>query len=173
MTAAAPPPETPPPEAAPPPDPSTWRLPRLRVDADGVWHHEGAEITHEGILANLRDSLRVDDQGYHLQIGAVRVPVEVDDTPYAVIRVEATGDGLAVVLSDGMREPLGLDDLALGPREIPYCRVKAGRFPARFSRAAAWTLLQHAEEGTDPAAPVLRLPGGRRHVLPRGPRPSR
>jgi len=157
----------------PVPDPSTWTLPRLRIDADGQWLHEGAEITHEGILANLRDNLRVDEQGYHLQIGPVRVPVEVDDAPYAVVRVEPAGDALAVVLSDGTREPLDLAGLVLGPGEIPYCRVKAGRFPARFSRAAAWTLLQQAEEGPDAAAPVLRLPGGRRHAMPRAPRPAR
>ena len=34
-------------------DPSTWKLPRLRIDRDGLWYHEDAEVTHEGILATL------------------------------------------------------------------------------------------------------------------------
>ena len=53
----------------PAPDPSTWTLPRLRIDRDGAWFHDDAEVTHAGILANLRDSLRVDVEGHYLQIG--------------------------------------------------------------------------------------------------------
>ena len=60
-------------------DPSTWTLPRLRIDRDGAWYHDDAEVTHAGILANLRENLRVDEQGHYLQVGPARVPVEVED----------------------------------------------------------------------------------------------
>ena len=69
-------------------DPSTWKLPRLRIDRDGLWYHEDQEVTHEGILATLRDGLLRDAEGHYLQIGSVRVPVEVDDAPLVVIRAE-------------------------------------------------------------------------------------
>jgi len=29
-----------------PADPSTWKLPRLRIDREGAWFHEDEEITH-------------------------------------------------------------------------------------------------------------------------------
>jgi hypothetical protein len=150
---------------APPSDPSTWKLPRLRIDRDGAWYHDDAEITHAGILTNLRAGLQVDGQGHHLQVGPVRVPVEVEDAPFVVDRVEAEGDGLTVTLNDGSRERLALESLHVDERAIPRCRVKSGRFEARLSRAAAYQLLQLVEpgEGSGDAALVL---GGRRHPVP-------
>ena len=142
-------------------DPSTWKLPRLRIDRDGLWYHEDAEVTHEGILASLRDGLLRDADGHYLQIGPVRVPVEVDDAPLVVVRVEADGEGLAV-----RREPLRPETLRLGPGEIPYATVKEGRFQARFSRAAAYQLLQRLEDDPESGSAALVL-GPRRWIIPR------
>lgn len=152
---------TPPPAS----DPSTWTLPRLRIDRAGAWFHDDAEVTHAGILANLRDNLQVDDRGHYLQIGSVRVAVEVEDAPFVVERVEVEGTGLAATLNDMSRERLALDTLRVDERGIPRCRAKHGRFDARLSRAATYQLLQHAEypEGGGPAALVV---GGRRYPVP-------
>jgi hypothetical protein len=149
----------------PAPDPSTWTLPRLRIDRDGAWFHDDAEVTHAGILANLRDNLRVDAEGHYLQIGPVRVPVAVEDAPFVVERVEVEENGLAATLNDMSREPLALDTLRVDELGIPRCRVKNGRFDARLSRAATYQLLQRAEypEGGGPAALVV---SGRRYPVP-------
>jgi len=146
-------------------DPATWTLPRLRIDRDGAWYHDDAEVTHAGILANLRGNLQVDEQGHYLPIGPVRVPVEVEDAPFVVERVEVDGDRLAATLNDESREPLALDTLRIDERAIPRCRVKGGRFDARLSRAAAYQLLQHVEPGEGGARAALVL-GGRRHPVP-------
>jgi hypothetical protein len=145
-------------------DPSTWKLPRLRIDRDGGWLHEGEEITHEGILASLREGLQVDAAGHFLQIGPARVPVEVEDAPFAVVRFEADADGFALCLNDGSREALDPASIRLGEGDVPYCRVKDGRFDARFSRAAAWQLLQRVEAQPEGEAPRL-LVGGVRYAL--------
>ena len=145
-------------------DPSGWTLPRLRIDRDGGWTHEGEEVEHEGILASLREGLQVDAAGHFLQIGPVRVPVEVDDAPFAVVRFEAAGDGFVLWLIDGSREALDPATLRLGQGDVPYCRVKGGRFDARFSRAAAWQLLQHVDGPPDGGPPALAV-GGRRYPL--------
>ena len=144
-------------------DPSTWTLPRLRIDRDGAWYHDDAEVTHAGILANLRENLRVDEQGHHLQIGPARVPVEVEDTPFIVERVEAEGDGLTVTLNDLSREPLAIESLRVDERGIPRARVKGGRFAARLSRAATNQMQQFVQPGA--GGPVLVL-GGRRYRVP-------
>jgi hypothetical protein len=147
-------------------DPSTWKLPRLRIDRDGLWYHEDQEVTHEGILATLREGLLHDAEGHYLQIGPVRVPVAVDDAPLVVIRAEDDGDGLAVILNDGRREPLRLETLRLGPGEVPYATVREGRFRARFSRAAAYQLMQRLEDDPGSGSVALVL-GSRRWVIPR------
>ena len=147
-------------------DPSTWKLPRLRIDRDGLWYHEDTEVTHEGILASLRDGLLRDADGHYLQIGPVRVPVEVDDAPLVVVRVEADGEGLAVILNDGSREALQPETVRLGPGEVPYATVKEGRFQARFSRAAAYQLLQRLEDDPESGRAALVL-GPRRWIIPR------
>ena len=61
----------------------------FRIDRDGVWRHEGVEVTHPGVLRNLYLNLREDSEGYHLQAGPMRVPVEVEDAPFIVVRAAA------------------------------------------------------------------------------------
>ena len=143
---------------------STWKLPRLRIDREGAWFHEDEEVSHEGILASLREGLQVDPAGHFLQIGTVRVPVEVEDAPFMVVRFEAEGDGFALRLDDGSREALDPATLVLRQGDVPYCRVKGGRFEARFSRAAAWQLLQRLDTEPGGGAPTLAA-SGRRYAL--------
>jgi hypothetical protein len=145
-------------------DPSTWTLPRLRIDREGAWFQDGGEVTHEGMLAALRSALSRDDRGHFLEIGPVRVPVEVDDAPFVVLRAEPDGDRLALTLNDLTREALAPDTLRFGADGAPYCRVKDGRFEARWSRAAAYQLLQHVQRDESGRADLLV--GARRDPLP-------
>ncbi len=115
------------PDSAPPPtDPSKWTLPRLRITRDGEWLHDGEEVTHAGILANLRESLRVDERGHYLQIGPARVPVEVDDAPFVVLRVEPEGDRLMLTLNDFSREPLAARRSPSTRQAFPTAESRAG-----------------------------------------------
>ncbi len=145
--------------------PAPWALPRLRIDRDGAWFHEEAEVTHAGVLANLQGNLRVDAEGHYLQIGSARVRVEVEDTPFVIVRVEREGNGLVATLNDLSREPLALESLRFGPGGVPRSRAKGGRFEARFSRAATYQLLQHVE-CEKPSGPATLVLGDRRYDLP-------
>jgi hypothetical protein len=154
-----------------PPGPGGGSGPALsgafRIDRDGAWRHEGVEVTHPGVLRNLYANLRVDAQGHHLQAGPLRVPVEVDDAPFVVVRTAAGRDPDAIdaYLSDGSREPLDVDSLVLDRRGTPYCRVKDGRFRARLS-VSAWLQLAENIELDAAGAPVLVV-GARRTPLRR------
>ena len=144
-----------------------WSLPKLRIGVDGDWYDDGVEITHAGILANLRAGLRRDLTGYFIQT-RVRIPVEVADAPFVVTRFERRGDGFVVHLNDDTEEAVDPATLRVGAGDVPYCAVKGGRFEARFSRAAAhqlWGLAEHDERS---ARSVLRL-GGREYSLRRSP----
>lgn len=148
-----------------PSDPATWKLPRLRIDREGAWFHEDVEVTHTGILANLRGNLQADAQGHFIRIGPARVPVEVEDAPFVAVRVEREGDRLVLTLNDMRREPLALETLTFKSGGVPYCRVKDRRFACRLSRAAAYQLLQHVEQDEAGGEASLVL-GGVRYPLP-------
>ena len=147
------------------PTPDQWQLPKLRVDVDGNWYDDDVEITHHGVLANLRGNLRRDAAGYFLQT-RVRIPVTVDDVPWVVTRVERRGEGLHAILNDGSETPIDPATLRIGAGDVPYCVVKAGAFEARLSRAATFQLLGHGEYDEKTDRGTLRL-GGRRYDLKR------
>ena len=139
----------------------------FRIDREGAWRHEEVEVTHPGVLRNLYANLRVDSTGHYLQAGPFRVPVEVDDAPFVVVRAK-TDDPRAVQihLSDGSRETLDPETLSLDGRSIPHCRVKGGHFRARFSVAAWLQLAGKVETDSTSGAPVLVV-GDRRVPLQR------
>lgn len=153
------------PEGEPPPAAPSWTLPKLRIDRDGDWFDGDVQITHPGILKNLRSTLRRDAEGYFIQT-RVRIPIEVDDTAFVVARVERRGEALHAVLNDGTEETLEPATLRIGPDDVPYARVKQGAFEARFSRAAAFQLLGLAEYDESTGRGALRL-GGRAVPLQR------
>ncbi len=158
--------------AAPGPGPFTLPPGTFRIDRDGAWRHEGQEVTHPGVLGNLYANLRVDEQGHYLQVGPARIPVEVEDAPFVVTRVETSSPvrdpahSLRIQLTDGTAEALDPATVWIGPREAPYCRVKAGRLHARFSVAAWLQLARFVEEEAGTGRPVLVL-GARRLPLSR------
>jgi hypothetical protein len=147
--------------SAPPPLPSGWKLPKLRIGRDGEWFDDDVEITHAGILANLRDNLRRDADGYFIQT-RVRIPVVVDDVPWIVTRVTVQGDRLHVVLNDGSEQDVDPATLRLAAGDVPYCRVTRGpdatrTFEARFARPAAFQLLAMADYDEASGRGTLRV----------------
>ena len=145
--------------------PAEWKLPDLRIDVDGEWFDGDVQVTHAGILSNLRVNLRKDDQGYFIQT-RVRIPVRVDDVPWLVTRVERRGDRLHAFLNDGTEETVDPATFRVGPGDVPYCAVKGGAFEARLSRAATFQLWALAEYDEASGRGALRL-GGREYPLAR------
>lgn len=155
------------------PAPGAGRDPGLagvfRIDREGAWRHDGVEVTHPGVLRNLYANLRAEGEGYHLQAGPVRVPVQVDDAPFVVVRAEPGSEPsvIEIHLSDGSREPLDAGTLVVDARGVPYCRVKGGGFRARLSVAAWLQLATRIETDPGSGAALLRL-GDLRVPLGRG-----
>ena len=145
--------------------PDQWRLPKLRVDVNGDWFDDAVEITHAGILANLRSVLRRDAQGYYIQT-RVRIPVEVEDVPFVVARIERRGETLHAILSVGSDAEVDPTTLRVGHDDVPYCAVRDGAFEARLSRAATFQLLALADYDEGTGRGTLRV-GGREHPLRR------
>ena len=145
--------------------PSEWTLPALRVDVEGEWHDGDVQITHPGVLANLRGNLRRDAAGYFIQT-RVRIPVAVSDAPFIITRIERRGDELHAWLNDETEQDVDPATLRVGPGDVPYAAVKDGGFEARLSRAAAYQLLALADYDERSGRGALRL-GGREYALVR------
>lgn len=124
----------------------------LRLDREGRWWHEGAQVQHGGLNAALHRWLdRLDDGRYVVRIDEQRYAyVEVEDAPY-MVRNLTTGlrdeqPEVMLGLSDESTEGLDYGSLTVGPDNALYCRVKDGRFEARFSRPAYYRLAEQIEE---------------------------
>jgi hypothetical protein len=127
----------------------------IRLDGEGRFWHEGAEVTHHGLRAAFwrwldrnpdgRWVLRLDDKRF--------VYLDVEDVPYVVRSARWDGDRVMMRLSDDSDEELSYDTLHLRNGQ-PYATVKGGRFDARISTLAWNTLGERIDDGK------LRARGG-------------
>ncbi|MCA9665769.1 MAG: tRNA (adenosine(37)-N6)-threonylcarbamoyltransferase complex dimerization subunit type 1 TsaB [Myxococcales bacterium] len=125
----------------------------LRLDREGRWWHEGGVIEHAGLVRALNRWLdRLEDERgeggrFILRLDARRYAyVDVDDAPFIVRSLSFDDEGVMLHLSDERDERLDASTLAEGDDHALYARVRAGRFEARFSRAAHNLLAEHIDE---------------------------
>jgi hypothetical protein len=121
----------------------------IRLDGEGRFWHEGAVVTHHGLVAALWRWLdRNPDGRWVLRLDEKRfVWLDVDDVPYVVRSARWEGERALIRLSDDSEEELAYETLHLRGTQ-PYCSVKQGRFEARVSTLAWNTLAERIEDGT-------------------------
>jgi uncharacterized protein len=138
----------------------------IRLDAEGRFIHEGEEVRHAGLRAALWRWLdRNPDGRWVLRLDERRfVYLDVDDAPHAVRSLRWEGDRAVLRLADGSEEALDPATVRLGASGAAYCRVKGGRFEARFTAGAWAALAERIEEGDGGA--VLVACGGRHPLGP-------
>jgi uncharacterized protein len=137
------------PAAAPPPF-KLSRETKIRIDRDGRFWNEESLITHESLARSLAGWIDVDpESGRYILRNAVNWAfVTVEDAPL-VVRSFTRSPAPAIVLSDGATEPLDVASLRIDGDDVPYCDARGGKLPARFSRQAAYALLEHAQVEKD------------------------
>ena len=119
--------------------------PRIFIDSRGRWFHDGVRITHRWTYLENNKNLDVDVDGrLFVEEQGSRVYVECEDTPFVVTMVGKTEDGFSVRLNDESREKLDFTTLTIAEQNIPYIKVKNGKFEARLLRAAYYELMKHA-----------------------------
>jgi hypothetical protein len=121
----------------------------IKIDREGAWFYQNAEIEHEETRRYLSEHLVRDPDGqYFIQIHDKRCPVEVEDTPFIVEQIEpleSPSGGFRITLNEGSTEELNLETLTISPDQIFYCQVKNGKFPARFSKAACYQMVDYID----------------------------
>jgi hypothetical protein len=140
----------------------------IRIDREGRFLHEGAEVSHDGLRRALfrwldtepdgRVVLRLDDKRF------AYVDMDVDATPLVARAARLEGDRVWLALSDGAEELLDPATLTIDDAGVLRARVRGGRLEARLATAAAAVLGDCVTE--DGGRPTLTL-AGRRLPIPR------
>jgi len=143
---------------------------KLVIDKDGRWFQNGAEIIHPEIYRMFTGLLeKTADGGYRVQFGREICSVEVEDAPFVVQCVNEEAERRIVIqLSDGSLEPLDPERFWIGSENVPYCKVKEGKFHARFSRPAYYQLARHIVSGDDEKVFFLLIDGKRTEIKRQG-----
>lgn len=118
----------------------------IKIDKEGVWYYNGAEMFRKEILDIFFQHLMRDEDGrYYIEMGREICYLNVEDTPIVVKSVldeRETGDqDLIIRLSDSNYEKINLESLRIGDDNILYCDLCRG-FPARFTRAAYYQIAE-------------------------------
>jgi len=120
---------------------------RFFIDKTGNWFQDGIKIRHRGTYLYNNRLLDLDGEGrFYLDEGSGRLYVEVEDTPFVVKMVHRRGEEFFLRLNDETEEALDFSSLRMSGENVPYARVKNGRFEARFSRPAYYELMKYADK---------------------------
>ncbi len=142
----------------------------IRIDTEGSWFYRDTKMVRQEIIDRFYRNLCQDASGmYFIEIGGQRCPVEVEDTAHVIWALRwgkagDTEDFALLLLSDGSAEILDPATLRIGENHIPYCRIKKGRFEARFSRPAYYELAERLQHDPTDDAYFISL-GDRKYTL--------
>jgi hypothetical protein len=157
---------------AAPPSESDWleklRRSGIRVDRNGRFIHEGAEVAHEGLKRALFRWLdREPDGRYVLRLDERRfATLDVDDTPLVARAARVDADGaIWLALSDGAEERLDPDTLTVDDAGVLRAWVRGGRLEARLASSAAAALADQLTQSG--GRPALSVAGNLRAIRPR------
>ncbi len=107
----------------------------LRLDSEGNWFQGDYPILHDRTCKYLHKNITRDDDGNFFLSGEEKpIPIQVEDVPYWVTRVERTIAGYLIHLTDESIELLDPVNVWVGKKESLYCRVKGGMLAAKFQR---------------------------------------
>ena len=125
----------------------------IRVDREGVWHHEGARFERASLVRLFASILRKEEGGYFLVTPQEKLRIVVEDAPLLAVECECAGEGddqeilLRTQTDDVVRldaeHPFWMKEGAKGPR--PYIHVRDG-LNALVARAPYYQLIDLAEE---------------------------
>ena len=143
----------------------------MRIDANGIWYHEGGRIGRLALCRLFASVLHKDEDGRHWLVTPVEQGrVAVEDVAFVAVEVEAIGGGETQRLrfrtnldewcEAGPDHPLVVREGPLGV--APYVNVR-GRLEARLLRSVYYHLVDLAHETEDGKLAVWS--GGRRFEL--------
>jgi hypothetical protein len=138
----------------------------IKIDKEGIWYYRGAHMFRKEILCVFFEHLQIDECGkYLIELNEERYYIDVEDTAFVVGAVNKTKnpencrDQIDVLLNDDSCEKLEVNSLCVGKDNVLYCRVKEGRFTARFSRNSYYQLAEFIEQAESENNFFIKLNG--------------
>ncbi len=109
------------------------------VDDEGVLWHRGSELEDPKILRLFMSDLETlprPDREYQWRVSCMgeECRVSAEDVPYVVQQWERKNQGIQLVFPGDYREMLDPTTLFVGKGNVLYCKVRGGKFTARFKR---------------------------------------
>lgn len=144
----------------------------IHVDREGKWFHNDVPIVHPELLALFFKSLDVDVKGrYIVTLKDQICRLSVEDTPFVIVRTDFVSDSsqreegsFVLRLIDHSEESLDPETLWIGPGDVLYCKIRKGRFKARFSRPAYYQLAEYLQEEPETGRHFLLLNNKKYHL---------
>ncbi len=119
----------------------------IRLSTEGVWTHEGVEITHQRTVKLFFKNIYQEKDGlFYLSGERLPVPVEVEDVGFFVTDISSNKNGFKITLSDGSTEILDIASLDVGKHNKLYCKIKEGKAWARFYRKVYYELMKSLDK---------------------------
>ncbi|MBP7342324.1 MAG: DUF1285 domain-containing protein [Smithellaceae bacterium] len=125
----------------------------IKIDKEGLWYYRGAHMFRKDILSIFFNHLNIDACGrYYIQLNDEVCYLDVEDTVFVITSVLKTknpsdaSEKLEILTSDDERETLDAASLTVGCDHVMYCRIKEGRFIARFTRKSYYQLAEFIEQ---------------------------
>ncbi len=136
------------------------------IDKRGNWFQDGIKIQHRGTYLYNNTLLDRDEKGrYFLDEGSGKLYIEVEDTPFVVKMADKRDGEFYIRLNDEKEEKLDFASFRMDSENVPYAKVKGGKYEARFTRPAYYELMKHAvKEGEG----YFITEGGKKYLLKKG-----
>ena len=115
---------------------------KIELSKEGVWLHEGVEVTHARTVKVLFESVYYKNGKYYLSGEKVPVPIQVGDVAFFVRSLSKNKTGYKLKLSNGKEEHLDITSLNVGHANELYCRIQHGTTPAKFERKVYYELMK-------------------------------
>ena len=105
------------------------------LDAEGLLWHEGVEFDDPDLLRFFMENLRpLPDGRFHLLCQGEDCFITCEDVPYVVRDISVQPREIELEFSGHYRERLDPATLWVGVGNVLYCKIRGGKFSARFNR---------------------------------------
>jgi hypothetical protein len=122
------------------------------MDKEGSLFFEGNRITDPWVYGFFYRSLKKTEDGRLLVVCEnEHCYIEVEDVPYVIIDISVIRDErgritrIELLFNGGYKETLDPSTLFVGKKNVLYCRVRRGKFLARFNRRSYYHIVNFIE----------------------------
>lgn len=116
------------------------------IDSDGHLWHDGSEFDDPAVLnLFMKNMTSLPNGRCHVFCQGEECLITSEDVPYVVQDVEFAPREIRLKFPGGYTEILNPSTLFVGERNVLYCRVRDGKFTARFNRKSYLDLAKRVE----------------------------